>query len=46
VNRALHKINVLTKLLKDIRGGVNDEHSKRIDEIPKEFETGTLPLSL
>jgi hypothetical protein len=45
LDRALHKIDVLSTLLKDIRGAVNDEYARRINEALKEFETDTPSLS-
>lgn len=45
MDRATHKSEVLSKLLKDIRGALNDEHTKRVDDTLKEFENDTPPLS-
>lgn len=45
MNRAIHKIETLSTLLEDIRGALDDEHTKRIDDALKEFENDTLPLS-
>jgi hypothetical protein len=45
LNRATHKSEVLSKLLEDIRGALDDEHTKRIDDALKEFENDTPPPS-
>ncbi|USP73999.1 uncharacterized protein yc1106_01273 [Curvularia clavata] len=45
LDRATHKSEVLSTLLKDIRGALNDEYTKRFDDIFKEFENDTPPLS-
>ncbi|KAL6152695.1 hypothetical protein ACJBU6_07882 [Exserohilum turcicum] len=44
LREAAHKIEVLSTLLKDIRGALNDENAKRIDDVLKEFEDDTPPL--
>jgi hypothetical protein len=45
LNRATHKSEVLFSLLKDISGALDDEHTKRIDDVLKEFENDTPPPS-
>ena len=45
MDRVTHKSEVLSTLLKDIRGALNDEHTKRFDDTLKEFENDTPPLS-
>jgi hypothetical protein len=46
LNRAIHKSEVLFTLLKDISGALDDdEHTRRIDDVLKEFENDTPPPS-
>lgn len=46
MNRALHKIEVLSTLLKDISGVLDDGRTRRIDDALKEFGNDTPPPSL
>jgi hypothetical protein len=45
LNRAIHQSEILFTLLKDISGALDDEHTKRIDDVLKEFENDTPPPS-
>ncbi|KAJ6199975.1 hypothetical protein J3E72DRAFT_307672 [Bipolaris maydis] len=45
LREAAHKIEVLSTLLEDIRSALDDENTKRIDDVLKEFEDDTPPLS-
>ncbi|KAJ6200002.1 hypothetical protein J3E72DRAFT_307740 [Bipolaris maydis] len=45
LREATYKSEVLSALLKDIRGALDNEHTMRIDDTLKEFENDTSPLS-
>ncbi|EMD95286.1 hypothetical protein COCHEDRAFT_1222440 [Bipolaris maydis C5] len=45
LREATYKIEVLSKLLEDIRGALDNEHTKRVDDVLKEFDNDTPPLS-
>jgi hypothetical protein len=45
LREATYKSEVLSTLLEDIRGVLDDEHKKRIDDVLKEFDNDTPPPS-
>ncbi|XPS72535.1 hypothetical protein M3J09_004697 [Ascochyta lentis] len=45
LREATHKSEVLSTLLEDIRGALDDEHTARVDNALKEFENDTPPPS-